>query len=66
MLGGEYGYKGLSMTVPAMIGKDGIEHIQELELAPDEKEGLEYSVRTLEPHMRYVEENLGTRRDSSA
>jgi malate dehydrogenase len=60
VLDGEYGYRRLSMTIPALLGKNGIQHIQELELEPDEKEGLEYSVRTLEPYMRYVEQNLGT------
>jgi malate/lactate dehydrogenase len=59
VLDGEYGYCGLSMGVPAILGKDGIQGIQELELSPDEVQRLEYSVQTLKPHMRFIEETLG-------
>jgi malate/lactate dehydrogenase len=61
VLDGEYGYRDLSMTVPAMICKEGTRHIQDLKLAPDEKEGLEVSAQTLRPFMRTVEEYLGLR-----
>lgn len=60
VLAGEYGYRGVSMTVPAVIGKEGIVNIRELALAPDEIEGLEKSVQTIIPDMKYVEENLKT------
>jgi malate dehydrogenase len=56
ILDGEYGYSGLSMTVPAVLCKDGVEKIRELELTPEEKEGLERSVETLKPMMKLVEE----------
>ncbi len=59
VLEGEYGYHGLSMTAPAMIGRGGVQQILEWKLAPDEYQGLEHSVNTLKPAMRYVEENLG-------
>jgi malate dehydrogenase len=59
VLDGEYGYRGLSMTVPVVIGRDGIRRIQEIDLLPEEKEGLANSVQTLLPSMRTVEENLG-------
>jgi malate/lactate dehydrogenase len=59
VLEGEYGYHRLSMTAPAMIGQNGVQKILEWKLAPDEYRGLEHSVNTLKPAMRYVEENLG-------
>lgn len=61
VLDGEYGYQDLSMTVPAMICKEGTRRIDDLNLAPDEKDGLAISVETLRPYMRYVEDNLGIR-----
>jgi malate dehydrogenase len=59
VLDGEYGYRGLSMTAPAIIGQGGLQQILQWELSPDEYQGLENSVKTLKPAMRYVEENLG-------
>ncbi len=55
---GEYGYKGLSMSLPAVVGREGIRRIQELDLAAYEREGLENSVKTITPYMRYVEQNI--------
>jgi malate dehydrogenase len=54
-LEGEYGYRNLSMSVPAVLGREGVREIIELELAADEREGLKKSVGVLEPAMRYVE-----------
>jgi malate dehydrogenase len=59
VLNGEYGLRGLSMTVPVVLGKNGIEKVQVLQLTPEEKEGLEHTVQTLQPYMHFVEENLG-------
>lgn len=59
VLEGEYGCQGLSMTVPAIIGRGGVQEVLELELTPDEHEGLEHSINTLKPTMHYVEEYLG-------
>ena len=61
VLDGEYGYHRLSMTAPAGIGHDGVQQILEWKLSRDEYEGLEHSVNTLKPAMRYVEETLGIR-----
>jgi malate/lactate dehydrogenase len=60
VLDGEYGLKGLSMTMPVILGKNGIEGIQELQLAPEEKEGLKHSAEALNPLMRYVENFLSS------
>ncbi len=42
-LEGEYGYQGLYMGVPVIIGGGGVERVVALELAPDEKVMLEKS-----------------------
>jgi malate dehydrogenase len=56
---GEYGYHRLSMGAPAIIGREGVRKIIELELDQDEEEALENSARTVEPYMRFVEDGLG-------
>ncbi|MNI67999.1 malate dehydrogenase [compost metagenome] len=43
LLEGEYGYDGLFMGVPAILGGDGIERVFELELTADEKAALDKS-----------------------
>jgi malate dehydrogenase len=58
VLEGEYGYRRLSMTIPAQICKEGMRPIPDLNLAPDEKAGLAISVQTLMPMMHYVEDNI--------
>lgn len=58
VLDGEYGYRNLSMSVPAVLGRDGVRKIIEVALADDEREYLKKSVGILEPAMRYVEEFL--------
>jgi malate/lactate dehydrogenase len=55
---GEYGYRGLSMSVPAIIGKEGVRKILEWELATDEQEGLKVSTDTLKAAVKIVEECL--------
>jgi malate dehydrogenase len=58
VLDGEYGRHGLSMSVPVRLGKNGVQEIQEWDLAPDEREGLERSADVLAAAARTVEENL--------
>ncbi|MNI60487.1 malate dehydrogenase [compost metagenome] len=43
LLEGEYGYDGLFLGVPAIVGGDGIERVFELELTADEKAALDKS-----------------------
>lgn len=62
VLDGEYGYRAASITVPAIVGKDGVHEVKVLTLAEDEREGLKRSVNFLSPHMRYVEEKLGVKK----
>jgi len=42
-LEGEYGYKGIYLGVPTILGANGIEQIIELELTPDEQKALDLS-----------------------
>lgn len=58
VLQGEYGQEGLSMSVPAIIGKQGIEEILEWELAADEEEGLKISTEKLKGESEIVEDLL--------
>jgi len=56
VLDGEYGYKGISMGVPVILGRNGIDRIIELDLAPDEQRDLDHSARELEAKAPLVKE----------
>jgi malate/lactate dehydrogenase len=58
VLDGEYGQRNISFTVPAVLGKNGIEEIKVLTLNNEEKEGLDRSVKTIRPYMQIVEEYM--------
>ena len=58
VLDGEYGLRGLSMSVPVKLGGGGIQEILEWDLAPDEREGLERTAKVLAAAARIVDENL--------
>jgi malate dehydrogenase len=53
---GEYGYKGLSMTVPCVVGKEGLRSVKKLELAADEIEGVKNTVNAMNPLMKIIED----------
>jgi malate dehydrogenase len=46
-LQGEYGFSDVSIGVPAILGKNGVERILELELMPETKQNLEKSVSAI-------------------
>ena len=46
-LAGEYGYSDVSIGVPAIIGKNGVEKINELELNEEEKEWFDKGVTSV-------------------
>ncbi len=62
ILQGEYGYKGISMGVPVILGKQGIDRILELDLSQDEKKDLDRSARSLETKARLVREFVNENR----
>jgi malate dehydrogenase len=59
VLDGEYGRRGLSMSLPVRLGRTGIQEIPEWGLAPDEREGLERSADAMAAAARIVDETLG-------
>jgi len=61
ILDGEYGYSGFSMTVPAILGRQGVSEILELKLDDDEKRRLEESASVLKQAAQSVEEILRER-----
>ena len=58
VLDGEYGLSGLSMGVPARVGADGIQQIEEWDLAGDERAALAHCARQLEAAARTVDQCL--------
>jgi len=59
VLTGEYGYHGLSMGVPVILGRGGVQQILEWELALDEQEELERAANILKVAAKSVEDILG-------
>lgn len=59
ILAGEYGYQGFSMSVPVILGQNGIQKILEWKLSRDEQEQLERSAGVLKAAAHFVEESLG-------
>ncbi len=59
ILAGEYGYEGISMSVPVILGREGILQIQQWDILPDEREKLNQSVKIIKESTHYVEEALG-------
>jgi len=54
-LDGEYGYSDVTVGVPAVIGKNGVEKIIELELNDEEKESFKKSVESVKNAISSVE-----------
>ena len=47
VLDGEYNQRDMSMSVPVILGKSGVQKILEYDLNEDEQEGLRVTVDTL-------------------
>ena len=54
-LRGEYGFSGIFLGVPVILGKGGVERILELELTGDEREALARSARAVEQGIRELD-----------
>jgi len=54
-LEGEYGYEGIYLGVPTLLGANGIEKIFELELTNDEKAALDQSAEAVRSVMGVLE-----------
>jgi len=55
-LQGEYGFTDVSIGVPVVLGKNGVERILELELTPETKKLLEKSVSTIKEAVKKLTE----------
>ncbi len=58
LLNGEYGYKGIYLGVPVMLGKNGIEKIIELKLDDAEKALLDSSAKAVRQVMDVLDKQL--------
>ncbi len=58
VLDGEYGCRGMSMSVPVRLGSGGVQEIVEWELAPDEQAGLAVTAGVLQAAAQIVDEHL--------
>jgi malate/lactate dehydrogenase len=59
VLDGEYGQRGLSISVPVRLGRAGAQEIEEWALAPDEQEGLKRTAAAMAAAARIVDDVLG-------
>ena len=57
VLDGEYGYKGVSVGVPVVLGAKGVEKIIELELDENLKEKFKVSVESIRENIEILEKN---------
>jgi malate dehydrogenase len=57
-LEGEYGVNGLFVGVPAIVGKNGVEKVIELDLTDDEKAAFDHSVGAVRKTCDEVESML--------
>jgi len=51
-LEGEYGLEGLALSVPAIVGRDGLEEVLDIALAEEERRALEDSAQQLKGAIR--------------
>lgn len=56
-LEGEYGVNGLYLGVPVKLGSQGIEEIIEIKLLPEEREGLQKSIKAVQELMDVLKKN---------
>ena len=47
VLGGEYGLSGLALSIPSIVGRDGVQAVLELPLSPQERAALTGSAAQL-------------------
>jgi malate dehydrogenase len=59
-LEGEYGVNGMFVGVPAILGKNGMEEVIQLDLTDDEKKAFEHSAGAVRKTCDEVDEMLKT------
>ena len=55
MLEGEYGLRGVSLGVPCILSRNGVERVLEVTLPPDEQAALVESAAVLAKALRQLE-----------
>lgn len=58
VLDGEYGQNNISMSVPAVLGRDGVSEIVEYQMTAGERDGLQATAETLHADAAVVRETL--------
>ena len=58
IMDGEYGQKGFSMSVPAILGRKGVKGVKEFEMADDEKERFKITTQVLSKAAKMIEDQL--------
>lgn len=58
LVSGHYGINDLCMSVPAVIGRNGVEHVLDIPLNDDEKRNLEHSAQTLRELVETLDLNV--------
>jgi malate dehydrogenase len=58
VLDGEYGFRGMSMSVPVSVGRSGIRRIEQWQLTEEEQAALGRSAATMGQAARVVDERL--------
>jgi malate dehydrogenase len=64
VLDGEWGQRGLSLSVPVRLGKGGVQEIEQWGLASDELEGFTRTAAAMGAAARIVDDVLGREEDS--
>lgn len=62
VLNGEYGFNSISLGVPVVIGKGGIQRIVQWALPADERQDLENAALPIIENCRFVRETVGSSR----
>jgi malate dehydrogenase len=59
VLEGEYGFSGAVISLPCIVGRNGVEKVVELPISSREKELLQESVEKFKENLKIVEEEVG-------
>jgi L-lactate dehydrogenase len=51
VLTGQYGLHNIALSLPCILGRNGIERVIDLPLSPDEQEALHASAKSLRAHL---------------
>lgn len=55
VLEGQYGMEGLALSIPSVVGRNGLEEVLEITLSPSERRALEHSARQLKEAISSLE-----------